>query len=245
MALVSRTEFAAICFTDVKKLNVYVSRKKVATVNGNKSLIDTLNPLNIIFARDMKKLYNEKIEHGRALKRKPKSTPKIETVAQPEVKDIKKEIEKLYDEVVEKYTPDETPTQKKAREKQNEEDGDVVSWDLRRKIAEAIKAEQAVELSRIQIDKLNGRLMPVDLVEAIIKVNIQNIFKSFENELINIASVYCDILAGGDRIKLSELITKMRKNLEYIISSTEKVAGQEIENVIEEYTEVRSRGERK
>lgn len=68
---------------------------------------------------------------------------------------------------------------------------------------------------------------------------------SFENELVNIASVYCDILAGGDRSKLSEIVDLMRQHLSTVIKETKKNAAKEIRGAIDEYSVTRSRGERK
>ena len=87
--------------------------------------------------------------------------------------------------------------------------------------------------------------MPVDLVEMILKVNVQDIFKTFENELINLGSIYCDILAGGNRDKLAEIVVKLRMKLSETIKRIELTAAQEIENVVEDYAETRNRGERK
>lgn len=238
MAIVSRQEFADICGVDIKYLNVYISRKKVATVITDKSLIDTENPLNVIWKKNLKKNEKEKVEKQRAEKRVKKQQLNNDPV-------IEKTIQETYQEVVEVYTKPETPTQRKKREKQNEDDEELVSWDLRKKIADTLKAERAAELEEMKVQKMQGNLMPVDLVKQILKMNIQHILKTFENDLVNIASVYCDILAEGDRAKLSELIKKMRISLTDTIRKTESNAAQEIENVIEDYAEARSRGERR
>ena len=87
--------------------------------------------------------------------------------------------------------------------------------------------------------------MPVDLVTTLLSVNIQDIFKTFENETINLASIYCDVLAGGNRDKLSEIISELRVRLSNVISRIKDSAASEIENIIEDYAESRNRGERK
>ena len=137
------------------------------------------------------------------------------------------------------------PEQTKKREKQNEEEQEWVDWDMRKKIADALKAEKAAELAQLQVDKLMGNLMPVDMVEMIFKMNTQDIFKTFENELINLASIYCDILAGGNREKLSEIIKQLRQRLTDTIERIKENTAAEIENAIESYAEARSRGEKK
>jgi len=121
----------------------------------------------------------------------------------------------------------------------------LITLEKRKRKADVIKAETDSELKKLQLEKMMGKLIPVDLMQGILKINIQNIFMSFDNELVNIASIYCDVMAGGDRSKLSDIVHKMRENLGRIISDTKLNAAKEIEGVINEYSEVRSRGERK
>jgi hypothetical protein len=239
MALVTRKEFAEMCGVDVNYINTYVSRKKISVLPSKK--IDTDNPLNVIFKKNLKKTQKEKLEEQRAEKRERKTVPKVEELSEFE----KKRLAKLYAETVEVFTPEETPRERREREKQNEDDKETVSWDLRKKIADAKRAERAAEKELLMVEKMMGNLMPVDMVEQILRVNIQDIFKTFENELINLASIYCDILAGGNREKLADIIKKIRHKLEDTVKRIETTAAQEIENVVSEYAESRSRGERK
>ena len=129
--------------------------------------------------------------------------------------------------------------------KSKSDDSDDDEWYKRKMIADAIKAETDSELKKLQLEKMMGKLIPVDLMHGIFKINVQNVFRSFENELVNLASIYTDILAGGDRSKLSEIVDVMRQNLSRIIKETKNNAAKEIEGVINEYSETRSRGERK
>lgn len=236
MALVSRTEFAEICGVSTGYVNMYVKRKKITVLPTGQ--IDTENPLNIAFKRNLIANRNKGVREKRIIEKK-----------KVEIKEsIEKQIAEQYKDIVqtvEVFTPKETPKQRKQREKQNESDAEALSWDLRKKIADTLKAERSAEKEQLAVEKLMGNLMPVDMVEQITRVNTQDIFKSFENELVNLGSIYCDILAGGDRDKLAELIKKIRQKLEFVIQKTEKSSLQEIENVIQDYAEVRSRGEKK
>lgn len=238
MAIVTRQEFADMCGKPVAIINTNVSRKKISTLKDKR--VDTENPLNKIFYKKCKQEAAEELKEKRAEKKIARTEPAVKT-NEPKIKTP----EEVYEEVVEIFTIQETRNQKRDREKQNDDDQETVGWDLRKKIADALKAERAAELAQLQVDKLMGNLMPVDMVEQIIRVNLQDIFKNFENELINIGSIYCDILAGGDREKLSELISKIRTKLSDIIDRTRQSAAQEVENVIEDYAEARNRGERK
>ena len=253
MSIITRAEFATICNRTILVINTNISRGKISVLKHDKSLIDTENVLNVIFKKKCQGLDKGTIINPNSKKAKEDKakTIKLEDIPKHEPYPIKpesvvrKKIEKAYGEVVEKYTAPESEYEKNQRLKQNEEDSETVDWDRRKKIADTLKAEKQAELSNLQVEKMMGNLMPVDMVEQIIKVNLQDIFKTFENETINIASIYCDILAGGDRAKLSELINKLRHALSATIKKAEQVAAQEIENVINEYSESRNRGEKK
>lgn len=117
------------------------------------------------------------------------------------------------------------------------------SLTLRRKKADLELAERNSELKRLEIQKKMGELMPIELVENILTVNIQTVFRSFEAEAENVASIYCDVL--GDRSQLSEMVGQMREHLQKTISEVKSKAADEVKKAIMEYTEVRSRGEKK
>lgn len=197
-------------------------------------MIDSENPLNLIFKKKCAQLDKKKIEDARLEKKAAKATPKVE-----------EQIADVYKNVVEVFTKPETAEQKQTREKQNKDDEDVVSWDLRKKIADTLKAEKAAELENLKLQKMQGNLMPVDLVKNIVKLNIQHIIKTYENDTLTYAAILCDVLAGGNREKLAEVTKKLRASMFETIKRTEQTVAQEIENVIDDFAEVRSRGERK
>lgn len=233
MAIVTRKQYANNCNRSIGVINVNISRNLISVIPPDGKMIDTENPLNKIFEKNCARLDKEKLEKQRAEKREAKKNPTPE------------EIKETYQQVVEVYTKPETEEQKTKRENQNKEDEVVVSWDLRKKIADTLKAEKSAELESLKLQKMQGNLMPVDLVKSIVKLNVQHILKTFENDAVTMASIYCDVLAGGDRSKLSEITKKLRISITDTVRRTEATAAQEIENVIEDFAEARSRGERK
>ena len=230
MALVTRQEWADLCGKPLNYINTYIGRKKISVLSNK--MIDTENELNKIFKKNCKKLNAAPPKETK----KPTSFKEVIENVMPETS------KEMLDEI---FTKPETAKEKKLREAQNEEDEEKLSWDMRKKIADALKAERAAELAQLQVDKMMGALMPTELVETILRVNIQDILKTFENSCINLASIYCTILAKGDRTKLAEITGKLRIELASIVKRTEASAAQEIEGVIEEYSEARNRGERK
>lgn len=241
MSIILRSEFATICKTTVAIVNVNVQRGKVIPCGDKEKYIDTENWTNKTFKKKSLENAKKKLQGDLPVKEK-----------QATVKE--KPIRQLYEEVVEKIEPEpkqrsgtkaETEEEKEKRKRQNEDSEDEGNWTLRKTIADALKAEQQAEKERLNVEKMMGELIPFDLMKIILKTNIQDILKSFESELTNLASIYCDILASGDREKLAELTSKMQTTLHHIIKRVETTSAQEIKNVIEEFSESRSRGERK
>lgn len=229
MAIVTRKEFAELCGKSVNYINTYITRKQVSTIPPGNKLIDTENPLNILFKKKCKSIERGKVEE----KREQKKEAKKPIQEQPVIP------------IYEIFTKPETKAEKEARLRKNQEDEEDLSWDARKKKADALQAERKAELTQLQVEKMMGSLMPVDLVDSILRINIQDIFRTFEAGCINLASIYCDILAGGDREKLAEITGKLRQELSRTIERVKTSAAQEIENAVEDYAESRSRGERK
>lgn len=116
--------------------------------------------------------------------------------------------------------------------------------DLRLRTATMESKERESELRKIQLDKAAGSLLPVQLVESILVINIQAIFKVFGSELENFASIYNEVL-GGTRKELAVIIEKQKEMLAKCIEKSSTDAMAEIDFAIMEYQELRSRGERK
>ena len=245
MSILTREEFAAVCKTTVPTINTNISRKKISVLTSDKKKIDTENPLNKIFKKKYIALFKKKEADEKITEIKSSGKKEDPTTFKEMLSSVTQDLGLSESEMEEIFTKEETVQNRRQRLKQNEEDEEVVDWDTRKKIADALKAERAAELAQLQVDKLMGNLMPLDLIEMILKVNIQDIFKTFENECINLGSIYCDILAGGNREKLSDLIKALRQSLSDTISRIEDTTAIEIENAIESYSEVRSRGEKK
>lgn len=116
--------------------------------------------------------------------------------------------------------------------------------DLRTKIATAQAKEYEAEIKRIDIEKKAGRLLPVELAEKAIVINCQAIFKGFDTEIDNMANIMTERF-GGSRNDTVEIIRDLRVILSQAVETASKNASLDIENAVDEYSEVRSRGERK
>lgn len=117
-------------------------------------------------------------------------------------------------------------------------------WALRKKEADALISERRAQELYLKNQKLQGELMPIELVQKVLVINIQGVFRSFESSAENIASIYNERL-GGDRAALTEMITRMREELERAIYSAKQQSKAEITALMREYSATRSRGEKK
>lgn len=136
------------------------------------------------------------------------------------------------------YTPKQTPAPTP------KDDGDYTNLTMREKVAKTLKVEREAEYKRLQNLKMQGKLMPIELVEKTQTINIQSIFRSFESGAENIASIYNERL-GGNRADLADMITRMRQELERAIDNAKQKSREEIKGLLEEYAATLNRGEKK
>lgn len=120
----------------------------------------------------------------------------------------------------------------------------LVDLDLRKKTADALLVERQSELRLIQLEKIAGNTLPLDITTNLLRINLQSIFKTFSMELENIATISVETL-GGTRTDLVKITNAQNIMLKKIVENAKANANQEIEIYIQEYTETRSRGERK
>lgn len=220
MGIYSRKEFAALCHTSTAVITTNINRDKVVLNQSKK--IDSENPINNAFFERYQK------KHEVSLKLQKNKAQKNEV---------------LYNKVVEKVK--ETPKEKKEREEANAEAQLIVDWDLRKKKAETLLKERQAEKEQMQLDKLAGKLLPTDLTYQIVRIHNTSIFASFHNDIENQASIFADILAGGDRKKLGKLNEKLAELLSSSIEKAKEMAELSIKNAVKEYSKTRNRGERK
>lgn len=125
----------------------------------------------------------------------------------------------------------------------SKEEKEATSLRLRKVNAEVSLAERNAELKQIELERKAGNLMPLDMVEKILVINIQAIFKNVESENENIAGILVDKL-GGNRDDLAEVNQMMREVLSKAIAKSQKDAAKEIETLILDVSESRGVGQR-
>ena len=153
--------------------------------------------------------------------------------------------EKLRNKVTLEATQKPQPKKRKEPNKQKETSQQIMDWDARKKQADAELQEYKAAHEKLKMEKLAGKLIPVDLVFQILNIHNRSIFTSFHSDAENLASVYCEILAEGDREKLSEITDKLGHKISEKVKNSKELAEIELNTAIEEYSETLNRGEKK
>ena len=223
MAELSKEEFAAICRTTPGIINTNIHRNKLVYDIETKKL-DSDDPINKAFFKKYQRLHDEK-----------KNNEKVQ-----------EKIAVIYDDVVEKVTEKVTKRQQETKATESKKKSKVTNdWYERKLQADTLLQEARAEKENLNLEKAAGKLIPVDLVFDILNIHNHDIFATFQNDAENLASVYCDILASGDRKKLSEITTKLSEKLNDAVKRAKEVSMSSLEMAIGDYQEVRSRGEKK
>lgn len=129
-----------------------------------------------------------------------------------------------------------------AREKQQRLD--LIDLDLRKRTAETTLVERNSELRQLQLEKIAGNTLPLDITKSILTINIQTIFTTFNSEIDNMVTITVEEL-GGTRADAVRIQNKLKVVFKKLIETTKDNSNREIEKVVNEYADVRSRGERK
>lgn len=116
--------------------------------------------------------------------------------------------------------------------------------EIRKKRADVERLERQNELQMMELEKKAGNLLPVDVMQSWFVINCQSIVKNFKMELENLNSVYVERF-GGDRSVLAEITKKQLEILDVAYQRAKTDAAHDIEIAINEYQDVRGRGEKK
>ena len=238
MAKLTRKEFAALCHTNQQVINTNVQRNNLVV---EKKKINTENAQNkAFFDRYQKKFDDERKSINQTY------TEVVKTIPKPKKKPLAEPLPTV------KKKPAIGLTDSRLKNKDNDAPSAadinsqlIVDWNTRKKKADAELVEYRAEHERLKIEKMAGKLIPVDLVFQILNIHNKSIFSTFQSDAENLASVYCEILAEGDRNKLAEITDKISVIINLNVEKSKNLSQMELDNAIEEYSETLNRGQRK
>lgn len=265
MCLVKPEDFAKALNISYGTIRSKISRGQLLR-NKNK-LIDTENPINFIYLLEVNggnqsvfESYDVKPVGKANVRKKTTVTTKVENkIYTPsktvEIKEIVTSDKPSKDKGsvsiahrVEKKVF-EKPTKLTAQEKREQAEAaqarkDLLDYDLRQKKANAEYKERETELKTMQLEKIAGNTLPLDLTKKILKINCQAILVQFLSSVENMVAVTVEEL-GGVRADNVRITNELKKIFKKTVENCEKNAQREIESAVAEYSDVRARGERK
>lgn len=154
------------------------------------------------------------------------------------------ESKKTHEKKVEKIAPVLTAEERKRLREEEKARRDLLDYDLRQRRANAEYKERESELKKMQLEKIAGNTLPLDLTKTILKINCQAILIQFLSSVENMVAVTVEEL-GGVRADNVRITNELKKIFKKTVETCEKNAEREIENAVQEYSEVRARGERR
>ena len=220
MALYTRKEFASLCRTTTAVVTTNINRGKIILFDKK---VDSENPVNKYFFDKYHKKAEAEIK---------KNNAKKEDVT---------DIQALYKEVVKKA---DKKTKKKALNESREKGQVTLDWDTRKKRAEALLKERTAEKALLSLKKMYGEMVPTEFVIMMFSSFTKSVFSTFDNSIMNLAGVYCDELAGGDREALAKVNQRLNEEFQSIIDNAAEIAKKDMINEIKEYSVKRGKGER-
>ena len=117
---------------------------------------------------------------------------------------------------------------------------EVDSLTMAKRKADLQKAETEAKIKSMQLQKMSGELIPIELMQSIFTINLQGIFRSFEKEAEVIATVFCEIMGGGGT-ELNKLTKELTEHIHKAIQTAKVNTESDIKAAIKEYSQIRNR----
>ena len=243
MSDVNRKIFAELAGLSSGNLSNYIKRGKI--IPNDDGTIDTEFELNKIFLENRKKLKEEKdnlkpkeeviqdLPFLEEVMEEVEIEPEPEPILEPQVFPQKKEKKpsKLLLPVKEKAAA--TPPVEIIL---NGEKVNAKELALRKQVADVLKVERDAEKKKLEIEKLQGKLMPIELVEQILSINLNTVFKEFEASIFSQVQMF---IPSNDREEIATATEKIRFSLADVIEKAREESADQIEAIINDYSQSR------
>ncbi len=231
MAIVTRQEFADLCGDDVKHLNVYISRSKVVV---GKDGMDTKHPINAAYIKKRKEANAVKKEEKATITRIPPAMPRLPQRV-PAGDDDDDLPPPLDENMINAYL-----LEKRGKRDNGGSEGSIEKWLKMKMKGDAELVSLRVEKEQLLLDKAAGKLVPVDVAADVLRSQAKTIFVNFENAIENIATVFCNIMAGGDIEMYTRIVEAARKELHGSITKAGADAAVELDTILNNYADSRA-----
>ena len=243
MSDVNRKIFAELAGLSSGNLSNYIKRGKI--IPNDDGTIDTEFELNKIFLENRKKLKDEKdnlkpkeeviqdLPFLEEVMEEVEIEPEPEPILEPQVFPQKKEKKpsKLLLPVKEKVAAN-PPVEIIL----NGEKVTAKELAIRKSVADVLKFERDAEKKKLEIEKLQGKLIPIELVEQILSINLNMVFKEFEASIFSQVQMF---IPSNDREEIASATERIRYSLADVIEKAREESADQIEAIINDYSQSR------
>lgn len=224
MPIFSRREFAEQCGVTPTYITQYIKRGKIKLdSNGN---IDSSLPMNkdFMLARASKPSKAKTPKKELPDKKKPKAPPSPkEKVKPPNSNQPAAGLD---------WTPDEIEAMGKYQ------------LEVQMKNLDLEKKEQEVEINKLKIQKLRGEVVPTDLVREVLKRHTKSLTTAFHQGADNFIMTITKI-SGMSREEMAGIRGELIEIVNKAVADAIDESKQEVDNIVNEYSQTRGRGEKK
>jgi hypothetical protein len=221
MALLIKKDFAKLCGIKTNRLSVEIERNKVFA--GDDGFIDTDNELNAAF-----------IERSKVL-----TALRVARVGQSPVKPAKVKVQRV---VIDE--PDDEDDEIDVPVPVDGDLLDIMAAEKKYKHFLAVRTERGAELDEIKIQKLQGILVPTELVKHLMRQHTASITKTSKEILEDVIVLWAAKykIQDEDTKKMrKQLLEKINFGIDRAIAETKK----QLTKLVDDYSETRGKGERK
>ena len=201
-----------------KSIDANKSLQNIASTS--KKVVSVGNPVSIS--------EKSKIDKLNKIKGSVNIAPVVETKKIPEKK------------VVEKLSVEE----KREKEVERKARISFLDMEVKKKEAELLLVQRNAELKQYELEKKAGNTLPLDLTTKIVVIIAQTILSKFLMESENMVALAVEEF-GGNRSDTVRISNKLKTSFVKTVEIAENECSNKIELVVSQYSEVRSRGERK
>jgi len=120
---------------------------------------------------------------------------------------------------------------------------DAYNLDRKIKARELEAKEQTIELNRLKIQKLNGEIIPTELVTLVFAQHFKSITDSFYHAADNYIAVVAKRF-GGKQEDISFVRGELIKLVNKAVQDSIKESKKNVDNIVNEYSQRRAAGER-
>lgn len=230
MKLFNTSDLAKALDISQAAISVYTKRGKITvSIVGGKKMIDIDLPENKNFLDSYCRKNNKTFDVTRIYSTPPKPKPSKEKPKT--VIDV---------EVLEKGAT-KPPKKTKKQEKQKQQQESLVYREQKLKVK---KLENENKYKELQIEKMQGRLIPTEVAQHLSLYAIDVFLKTFTQNVRSLTNIYAQRL-GASPAQFVDLQKKLLIQIQNIAQESKDSILSGIKGAVKDYSEVRSRGEKK